>query len=127
MNDGDLTSEVMQTLDEAAGTVDELDALLLLLEQPRQWWASTDVARTIGVDIESAREALSALVSRGLASDVPHGSVFRMATEPHISSMRLGALARACRRNRSAVVEHIGQRAMGHLRVLAEAYKRGGR
>ena len=74
-----LSDDVCELLDSCIDSVEALNALLVLHGDPSRWWAVPEIARTIEVDVNAARQAMQDLRGRGLAAEAAANSLFRLA------------------------------------------------
>jgi hypothetical protein len=119
-----LPADVREILDRYVDNVDALDALIFLFGNPSRWWALQEISGAVDISTDAARRALGGLKSRGLVTDAA-GALYRFAQAGPLSHSAYATLSRACGTERVAVVDYLARRALGRIRVLADAFTKG--
>lgn len=123
MNSPDIPARVLQFLAERIDTVPQLEALLLLWENPQRLWSEDEVAARIYVDRAVAATILQALQRQQLvtneAEPVPR---YRYNPQWDASGEVMAEVAAAYRRHLVQLATFIHSRASTAVREFARAF-----
>lgn len=113
MPDEPLPDDLCELLDSCIDSVPALDALFVLHGDPSRPWELPELARAIDTTLDTAQRAVMELHRRGLATEAHTATMFRLAPMEPLAHDAFAELARACTKQRSAVVAHVARRARG--------------
>ncbi|HEU4655487.1 MAG TPA: MarR family transcriptional regulator [Steroidobacteraceae bacterium] len=117
----EVTQEVLQFLTDYIDTVPQLEALLLLWENPHTTWTESEIAARIYVRPETAAEILRTLVRRGFVK-AQEGGGYRYESQWDKRDT-MATVANAYRQNLIPVSTFIHSKASSSVREFARAFE----
>lgn len=122
MNAPGIPARVMEFLTENIDTVPQLEALLLLWQDPGKLWSVEELAVRLYVSKEEAGAIVRALQMRALI--VPEGTptAYRYSAEWDASGTMMSEVAQAYRHNLVHIAKFIHSRASSAVRAFARAF-----
>ncbi len=125
MTQDELPVEVGQLIAEHITSVEQLEILLLLREEPDGDWSPKRVSDEIRTSERSALERLTTLEASGLVtSRANHGGrVFRFSPSSEALRLTVEKLAAAYSERRYTVIDLIFSKPIDKLRVYADAFR----
>lgn len=121
MDDTEIAQDVQVLLFQDVHTFEQLEALLLLREDPTTEWSAAEVAARLGAPDEIAQEALDKLGGTGLVAvtGVAPGLRYRYSPSSRTLDETTAHLASAYQTNRFEIFRLISQNAVDRLRSSA--------
>jgi len=102
MTSAPIPEDIQKFLDAYIPSVEQLEVLLLLQENPTQEWRANDVSRALYRQLESAARQLDALVGHGLVT-LTDGSERQYRYDPSDPTPAIGGAARSLGQERASV------------------------
>jgi hypothetical protein len=120
----EIPASVVRFVAEHVASLDQLELLLLLLQSPDKWWDASSAAREIGMDTNSARQALERFASHNLLAIAVTGDV-RYRFQPGEARLRetAEAFSAAYRTHRLAILQLVTARSQRGIREFAKAFR----
>lgn len=120
-----IPDEIRQFLEGNIESVDQLEILRILGEDPGREWATADLAREAQCRPDDAAAHLAALHGRGLVSRVERGGnvVGRYGPATPDLERRLGLLLAMYRERPVTLIKLVAARANAALRAFADAFR----
>lgn len=120
-----ISEPVKQLLREKVRSIEQLETLLCLVEQPVSTFTARDVAEALHISPAAAHAALEALVRNGLARG---GSAYEYSPEDEATAAAVEALAKEYKVSRVEVLVFIAQGALNRVRdealhTFSEAFR----
>lgn len=119
-----LTEKVLRFLGEHVASVEQLEILLLLSNEPERVWSVEEVFQTIQSSRTSIIERLKVLQQHGFLQIQEEGqTLYRF--EPATVELREGVseLKAAYRKTRVKIIESIYSHRLDQVRIFADAFK----
>lgn len=120
MNSAQIPANVLQFIAERIDTVPQLEALLLLWEDPQRAWSEEDLAGRIYVSRQVAAQTLQALQRQNLV--VAESSLYRYHPQWDPTGAVMPEVAAAYRRHLVQLATFIHSRASTAVREFARAF-----
>jgi DNA-binding IclR family transcriptional regulator len=113
-----------QFLKDHIRSLEQLEALQVIMQSPGRWWDASSVAQAIGTDPETARRALDRFASRNLLAIRVTEDV-RYQFQPGTPALAHAAaqFAEAVRLNRLAILKLVTRHAHPGIRDFADAFR----
>lgn len=121
-----LAPDVRRFLTVHIDSVEQLEVLLLLRDEPARAWTPDEVASALRTSATSAVARLDDLARRGLARAEPRSRSFRFAPADATLARQVDLVAAAYRDRRVTVIGFIYSRPLDPVRELARAFRVGG-
>jgi hypothetical protein len=120
----ELPAEVVQFILSDINSVDQLEVLLLLREQPNKDWSPAEVSRALYTQPESAASRLADLRARGLVART-EGREPLYRYQPVNARLRslVDRLAQAYRQRRVSVISLIYSKPLDQVQAFADAFR----
>lgn len=122
MNAPDISERVLKFIADKIHTVPELEALLLLWQDPSRLWRVEEVAQRLYVSSDAAAAILRALQMRQLASAEGHPLLYRYSSAWDESGSLMSEVAETYRHNLVRVATLIHSGASSAIREFARAF-----
>lgn len=122
MSADSLPEALQRFLAERIDSVEQLEILLLLAQDPAQEWAAPDVARALYTHPDSAGRRLAVLQLQGLLARTD-GGAYRYAAAGTDTGALVSQLAVAYRERRVSVISLIASRPMDNVRAFSDAFR----
>jgi hypothetical protein len=119
-----LPDDLCRFIERHVHTLEQLEILLLLFEDPARSWSASELARELRTNVESVCIRLAPMVTDGLTAMTSPSSptyCYRPASER--LDEQVGALIRFYRERRVAVITQIFAPPTGAARVFADAFR----
>ncbi len=116
-----LNPELLGFLGLNVSSVEQLEILCLLVENPARAWSRMEVFRKIQSTEESVQNCLEKFTARGLASQRPDGSYLFSGSAPQ--STQAIAIVKMYRERPVSVIESIYSQPLGAARNFADAFR----
>jgi hypothetical protein len=117
-----LTNDLQKFIGRHIQSVEQLEILCLLAENPTQGWTATDVFRRIQSSEKSVASWLKKFTQNGFVAETPEG-VFRFAPATAELSSGVATLVKGYRERRVTVVEMIYQKPTDPIHHFADAFR----
>lgn len=117
----DISETVLRFISERIDTVPQLEALLLLWQEPGKSWTAEEIARRVYVSPETARQILRSLQARQLATD-EDGPCYRYSAAWDGSGTLMAEVASTYRRHLVRIATFIHSGASASVRDFARAF-----
>ena len=121
---GGLPPSIQSFLRDDVETLQQLELLIVLMNDPGRWWDAPAVARQIGVEISDARAGLERLASRNLLA-ITISSDVRYRFQPGTPALRetTDRVAETIRRNSLDVYRFVAGLRNRAVRDFADAFR----
>jgi hypothetical protein len=115
---------VLQFLELHITSIEQLEVLLLLRDQPGRAWTAEEVSRHLRSSVMSIQGRLNDLASRRLlaVTQVEKGEAYLYAPGDDETAQTVDGLAKAYKERRLTVINHIYGRPPSELRSFADAF-----
>ena len=120
MIDSSLPADVLGFLDRFIDSIPELEALLIMSEDPQRPWSAADVASRVYVPAAGAQRILETLLRRRLVATSDDGFRFSPADETH--RVLVARVAVTYRSNLVSVANFIHKKASASVMEFARAF-----
>ena len=119
-----LPADVVQFVNDALGSIEQLELLVMLIESSDRWWDAGSGGRALGVDPGTTRRALERLATRNLLA-VNLGNDVSYRFEPGSPSLRATseAFVAAYRKNPRALFRLVAETQKRAIRDFADAFR----
>ncbi len=112
----------MRFLSERIDTVPQLEALLLLWQEPGKSWGAAEIAGRVYVSLETGQQILRSLQARQLATN-DGGTSYRYSAEWDGSGALMAEVASTYRRHLVRIATFIHSRGSASVRDFARAFE----
>jgi hypothetical protein len=120
----DFSAEVKQFIDQNIESLPQLEALLLMRQDPKRLWSAQDISKSLYIPIDSARSLLADMTRRGFAAMEPSEDA---RYSYHVGSPALdeliGKMATVYQERRVAVVSWIYSKPLNKVQTFADAFR----
>jgi hypothetical protein len=120
----ELPKDVQQLLREQIRSIEQLEILLLLREEPERHWTPADVYKKVRSSERSVEQTLNGFVKRGMATRIegPQPSFHFAPQSPQLADT-LGSLAHLYTERRVRIVEAIYSEPVSEVEEFAKAFR----
>jgi hypothetical protein len=122
MDPSDISAAVLSFIDERIDSVPQLEALLMMKDEPQRAWTAADVAARTYVPLAEAARVLEALHRRALISPVRTGEGFSIALGDGRQRQLIDEVARTYRANLTRIATIIHEKPSASLKEFARAF-----
>lgn len=124
---GDHTAEipvaVRELIQQHIDSVEQLEVLLLLHDQPGRDWSAAEVSEELRTNEQSTATRLADLTARGLVAEGAARGVYRYAPRTHHLDAAVDGLAREYAVRRVSVITLIFAKPLDRIRSFADAFR----
>ena len=119
-----LPSDVVQFVNDAVDSIEQLELLVMLIESPHHWWDAVSAGRALGINPGRMQRDLERLATRNLLA-VNLGNDVSYRFEPGSPTLRASsqAFAAAYRKNSRALLRLAADRENRAIRDFADAFR----
>lgn len=120
----DFSSDVKQFIDQHIESLAQLEALLLLKQEPERSWNAEEIAKALYVPAELAETLLAEFVRRGFAKVTPSPPVcYSYGPSDEKLNDLIGQVATAYQDRRVAIISLIYSKPLNKVQTFADAFR----
>jgi hypothetical protein len=119
----DFSSDVKQFIDQNIESLAQLEALLLLKQDPERNWSAEEIAKALYVPAELAEMLLADFVRRGFAKVSPAPVCYSYGPADEKLNGLIGEVATAYQDRRVAIISLIYSKPLNKVQTFADAFR----
>lgn len=119
----DMPAAVRELIQQHIDSVEQLEVLLLLHDQPDRDWSAAEVSGELRTNERSTATRLADLTARGLVAEGATRELYRYAPRTHDLNAAVGGLAREYAVRRVSVITLIFAKPLDRIRSFADAFR----